>query len=146
MTLATTGAEGPAAAAVFYASRGLDLCFLSAPLTLHCRNIATDPRVAVTIQGDCTEWSDIKGIQMQGTARRLEGDAANDARQLYATRFPDLMVSRGANGALARALLRIDWYWVTVTHLRFIDNSRGFSHRDEWSREEFVRAVPSASL
>jgi len=143
MTVATAGPDGPAAAAVFYASRGLDLFFLSAPHSLHCRNMAADPHVAVTIQGDCAAWSDIKGIQMLGTARVLEGGEADDARRLYASRFPELPVSGGATGALARALLRIRWYRMTTTRLRFIDNSRGFGHRDEWSRDEFVETFPA---
>ena len=138
MTVATAGPDGPAAAAVFYASCGLDLCFLSAPHSLHGRNIAIDPRVAITIQGDCTAWSDIKGIQMLGTARLLDGEEAGDARRLYAARFPEIPVSGSATGTMARALLRIRWYRVTTTWLRFIDNARGFGHRDEWSREEFV--------
>ena len=141
--MATAGPDGPAAAAVFYASQGLDLSFLSAPHSLHVRNIAVDARVAITIQGECTAWSDIKGIQLLGTARLLDGEEADDARRLYAARFPEIPVSAGATGALARALLRIRWYRVTTTRLRFIDNSRGFGHREEWSREE-LSAFPVA--
>ena len=44
-SLATAGANGPWAAAVFYASRGFTLYFLSAPTTRHSRNLAADPRV-----------------------------------------------------------------------------------------------------
>lgn len=141
MTVATMGPDGPAAAAVFYASRGIDLCFLSSPRSLHGRNIQAEPRVAVTIQGDCAEWSSIKGIQLSGVARVLEGGEADEARQLYTACFPEIEAAEGASGVLAGALRRIRWYWVTTMQLRFIDNSRGFGHRDEWSCEEFLRPV-----
>jgi len=141
MTVATAGPDGPAAAAVFYVSRGLDLYFLSAPHSRHCVNLEADPRVAATIQDAPAAWSDIRGLQLTGTARRLDDADADEARRLYCARFPEATTSAGAASALARALLRIRWYGLVIEHLRFIDNSRGFGHRDEWSRGEFLRDV-----
>ena len=45
MTLATQGRDGPWAAAVFYASEGFDLYFLSSPSTRHCADLSGNPRV-----------------------------------------------------------------------------------------------------
>ncbi|MBX3613624.1 MAG: pyridoxamine 5'-phosphate oxidase family protein [Burkholderiaceae bacterium] len=44
MTLATQGRDGPWAAAVFYASEGFDLYFLSSPSTRHCADLSANPR------------------------------------------------------------------------------------------------------
>ena len=64
MTLATQGPEGPWAAAVFYASDGFTLYFLSAPSTRHCIDIARHARVAATIQEDYADWPQIQGVQL----------------------------------------------------------------------------------
>ena len=141
MTVATAGADGPAAAAVFYVSHGLDLYFLSAPHSRHCVNLQVDRRVAVTIQDAPVAWPEIRGLQLSGTVRQLDGADADDARRLYSARFPDVPVTGGATGTVARALLGIRWYGLVIEHLRFIDNSRGFGHRDEWSRGEFLRGA-----
>ncbi len=73
MTLATNGRQGPWAAAVFYANAGFDLVFLSAPATRHARNLAFDPHAAVTVQEDCRDWPDIKGVQLEGLVEELAG-------------------------------------------------------------------------
>ena len=44
MTLASVGADGPWAAAVFYAHDDLRLYFLSAPTSRHAVNLAAEPR------------------------------------------------------------------------------------------------------
>ena len=73
MTLATHGPLGLWAAAVFYASDGFQLYFLSAGHTRHAQNMAASPRVAATIQEDYDDWTAIQGIQLEGTARPLAG-------------------------------------------------------------------------
>lgn len=82
-TLATMAGDGPWAAAVFYASDGEALYFLSSPNSRHCRNLEQDPRAAATIQGDYGDWSEIKGVQMEGNVSRLRGADEERARQLY---------------------------------------------------------------
>ncbi len=82
MTLATQGAAGPWAAAVFYANDGGSLIFLSAPTSRHCRNLAADQRCAATIQEDCRDWDRIKGIRLEGRVVQLAGDEESRARQL----------------------------------------------------------------
>lgn len=75
MTLATHGPMGLWAAAVFYVNDGWQLYFLSAGHTRHATNLAASPRVAATIQEDYADWEAIKGIQLEGTVRLLEGGA-----------------------------------------------------------------------
>ena len=138
MTVATTGAVGPAAAAVFYATLGVDLVFLSAPTTLHARNLADQPQVAVTIQDQDTEWRQIRGLQIDGTAELLTGADADGARNAFMAKFPVIFGAGATSEEVARALARVGWYRVRIERLRFIDNAQGLGHADEWGRAELA--------
>lgn len=128
MTLATSGPEGVWAAAVFYVNDGWQLYFLSAGHTRHARNMAASPRVAATIQEDYADWVDIKGIQLEGTVRLLEGGARAFAIVHYAQKFSFV---RRPEATIEAALARVNWYCLTPDKLYFVDNSRGFGQRDE---------------
>jgi uncharacterized protein len=128
MTLATQGPLGLWAAAVFYANDGFDLYFLSAGETRHAQNIAASPLVAATVQADYDEWAAIKGIQLEGTVQMLTGKRREEAVALYATRYDFL---RKPVSVIEAALVRVNWYCLTPARLYFVDNSRGFGHRDE---------------
>ncbi len=131
MTVATWGEDGPWAAAVFYANRGTDLYFLSSPASRHGRNMAAHPRVAATVQEDYHDWRAIRGIQLEGKVTRLHGDDAKAARLLYAEKFPVAAPLAQAPAAIVQALARVAWYRLRPERLFYIDNSRGFGHRDE---------------
>jgi len=133
MTLATSGAEGAAAAAVFYACDGDDLVFLSAPTTLHARNLVADPRVAATIHDDVDDWTAIQGVQLRGRCIELEGEAATAAQRVYAARFPAIFDPATQPAPIAKALARIRWYRLVPDSWRLIDNSRGFGRPEEWT-------------
>jgi uncharacterized protein YhbP (UPF0306 family) len=131
MTLATCGPEGPWAAAVFYASEGVSLIFLSAASTRHCRNLALDSRCAATIQEDYREWPEIKGIQLEGRVIELDGDEEKRAQALYADKFPFVGPLAKVPPAIVKALAKVRWYRLVPERLHFIDNGKGFGHRDE---------------
>ncbi|MFN2136240.1 MAG: pyridoxamine 5'-phosphate oxidase family protein [Candidatus Promineifilaceae bacterium] len=128
LTLATCANNGVWAAAVFYASVDLNLYFLSAPHTRHARDMAANPQVAGTIQEDYAQWLAIKGIQLEGTVKRLAGAAQEEAITQYLAKYP--FIAEG-DGDLVKALERSGWYRLTPSRLYFIDNSRGLGHRDE---------------
>ena len=128
LTLATVGPEGVWAAAVFYVNDNLTLYFLSAPGSRHSQNIAANSAVAVTIQQDCKDWSEIKGIQAEGEVVRLAGRAQAHAVGLYARKFPLII---DPPPPIAKALSKVAWYQFTPTRLYFVDNSAGFGHRDQ---------------
>lgn len=130
MTLATHGPQGLWAAAVFYANQGFDLYFLSAAHTRHAQNMAASPGVAATIQADYSDWAAIKGIQLEGTARLLQGPEREAAITHYAARYDFL---NKPISVIEAALARVNWYGLTPERFYFIDNSRGFGHRDEIS-------------
>lgn len=131
MTLATSGSQGLWAAAVFYASEDFEFVFLSAAGTRHGLNIDARASVAATIQEDYRDWHEIKGVQLEGDARRLQGTEAAAAAECYARKFAFVRDWRSGPSKLAEALARVSWYRLVPRRLYFIDNSRGFGHRDE---------------
>lgn len=130
-TLATNGAQGVWAAAVFYVHDGWDLYFLSAPSSRHCLNLAHSAQVAVTIQSDHADWPSIQGVQLEGVVDELSGDAEARARLLYGQKFPLVGKLAQAPAVIVQALAKVRWYRVAPRRLLFIDNSLGFGHRDE---------------
>lgn len=128
LTLATSGPDGVWAAAVFYVNDGFDLYFLSAGHTRHASHIAQNPRVAGTIQEDYTGWQEIKGIQLEGTVSLLAGRKRKIALTLYWKKYPFLAE---AGEAVKTALAGVNWYCLVPEHVYFIDNSKGFGHRDQ---------------
>ncbi|BAL27010.1 pyridoxamine 5'-phosphate oxidase family protein [Azoarcus sp. KH32C] len=130
MTIASQGEEGVWAAAVFYVNDGFRLYFLSAPTTRHSRNIAWDGRIAITIQEDCADWPQIKGIQAEGLAVEIGGDDERRARELYGAKYPVVGKLAQAPAAIVKALAKVRWYRFEPERLFFIDNSAGFGRRD----------------
>ena len=134
MTLATQGPEGPWAAAVFYASEGSSLVFLSSPSSRHCRNLAQDARCAATIQEDYSDWAQIKGIQLEGRVVELQGEDRDRVQRRYAAKFP-VAAPADAPPAIREALAKVRWYKLLPARIHFIDNSQGFGHREEFAPE-----------
>ncbi len=128
VTLATNGSEGLWAAAVFYAHHDFDLVFLSSAASRHALNIASSSMVAATIQADYDNWPAIKGIQMEGTVKKLDGDESGQARIFFIERYSFLLT---APDPILDALAKVAWYRLAPKKLYFVDNSQGFGHRDE---------------
>jgi uncharacterized protein YhbP (UPF0306 family) len=87
-----------------------------------------NPQVAATIQEDYHDWTTIQGIQLEGVVRRLAGGEREAAIDGYGARFSFL--ARPAP-VVEAALARVEWYLLTPHRLYFIDNRKGFGHRDE---------------
>jgi len=131
-TLATNDSESPWAASLFYVSdERYILYFMSSPTSRHCLNLSQNPRVAVTIQENYSDWLEIKGVQIEGVAREISGIEEEKARRLYGKKFPVIGMLASAPVAILKALSKVRWYMIVPTHLYFIDNSLGLGHRDE---------------
>ena len=130
-TLATAADADLWAAAVFYVNDGFTLYFLSSPDSRHCRNLAQNPRVALTIQEDYSDWREIRGVQIEGEACAVSRDEEARARRLYGEKFPVVGAISQAPAAIVKALTKVRWYKVVPRHLYFIDNSACFGHREE---------------
>jgi uncharacterized protein YhbP (UPF0306 family) len=133
LTLSTVGADGPWAAAVFYAHDDLKLYFLSAPSTRHARNLEADPRVAATIQRDYDDWPGIRGLQLAGTVHAVAREDEARVRALYQSRYPLIGGGAGVPRKILEALDRIRWYEFAPDDIHLIDNTLGFGHREHLS-------------
>lgn len=130
MSLATVGSEGPWASSVSYVHEGFSFYFLSAPTSRHTRNLAQDPRVAVTINDDYTPWNEIRGIQLEGHAEIVTdfSTRADVIAKLF-SRFPFLHALGGhtrdiaaeSNYALIKVVPARVWVidHLSGTHARF---------------------------
>jgi uncharacterized protein YhbP (UPF0306 family) len=142
VSLATVGPDGPWATSVFYVNLGFSLYFLSEPKTQHVQNVLVNPTVAATVNEDYRDWREIKGIQM--AARCTEVTSKRElARSLtaYVKKYPFVgqFLSPGqllSGMRVAGRSLDVRFYRVTPSRLLYLDNARGFSHREEIPLEE----------
>lgn len=131
LSLATYGGEGPHATNLFYAHDGLALFWVSDPDTRHSREIEAEPRVAVTIAPDYSDFSEIRGLQLAGTAVCVdtEGRRAWHLTQL-AARYPFLQRLADAPPTLQAAYARAAVYRFEPRQVVLIDNTKGFGHKE----------------
>lgn len=141
LTISTCGEDGPWATALFFVNDGLKLYFLSDPKTLHCRNIATNPAVAATINEDYHDWREIKGIQLRGRAEQVTSAREKAlAFSLYTKKYPFVRDFFGSPRSLTRTMFSkvtsTTFYRLVPDKVLFLDNKQGFGHREEIPVEE----------
>jgi uncharacterized protein YhbP (UPF0306 family) len=138
MTLATTRQDRPWAATVFYAADDdLRLYFVSDPKTRHATEGEANPNVAVTIYEHDQDWSSIRGIQIEGRLDVVAREARDAVEARYVARFPVIgrllrAATSEAERLVGRRFAAATFYVVRPGRLRFIDNTRGFGHKDEY--------------
>ena len=157
MTLATAQGNRPWAASVFYASEDFTLYFLSDPaIAQHCKNIAQNPTVSVTIDEDyplkaMDDWRKVKGIQMEGMAQILTSEEEiAEAVRVYTGKYPFvatyLKLTMSPFPRIVAFLERVArelsftpsftavsvvrFYQVVPTGVWFVDNERSFERRE----------------
>ena len=142
MTIASCDGNVPWAAAVFYASDEFDLYFFSNPKSRHGGNMAANPVVSAAIHEDYSDWRAIRGIQLEGRAERLRS-LKLQARfwEVYVGKFPFVKQFFGGGGPgggtsgiadlLKAKLAGVKLYRIVPRTLYYIDNSRGFGHREK---------------
>lgn len=156
MTIATCSNNIPWAAHVFYASEGFTLYFISNPnIAIHCKNIASNPLVCVTISEDyrlksMNDWRKIKGIQMEATAEMIEEkEDLEKALKIYTRKYPftsfylKSLFSVNEYTFFERLLMRLKilpsfspssgnrFYRVNPKRVYLVDNERSFEKRLE---------------
>jgi len=131
LSLATFGPGGPHATNVFYACDGLALVWVSEPDSRHSREIETDSRVAATIAPDYSDFAEVRGVQIAGTARRI---VAEDQKTRYLAqleaRYPFLRQLGAGPARLREAYARISVYRLAPARMVMIDNTKGFGHKE----------------
>jgi len=125
LSLATVSSDGiPMAATVSYASVGTTIYFSTGRTTNKFRNITKRSNIALTIDEDYEDWGKIQGIQLIGKATLLEDVPGIEAAQkALGSKFPQ-MAQMPAN--IDFALFKIE-----PVKAYFLDNSKGFGHRDK---------------
>ncbi|MCO5100353.1 MAG: pyridoxamine 5'-phosphate oxidase family protein [Burkholderiaceae bacterium] len=135
MTLASRGAQGPWAAAVFYAEifdeDRLRLVFVSSPSSRHVAELEADSRAAASIHGDPDDWRAIRGAQIAGRVLPLDGAALPAAQRAYASKFPNIGDPARAPEPIARAFAHVRWFALHVDRAFLTDNAISFGHRAE---------------
>jgi uncharacterized protein YhbP (UPF0306 family) len=136
MSLATTRDGRPHAATVFYANNQFDLYFLSSPSSRHGQHLATNNRVAATVNEDYDNWKDIKGLQIEGHVEQL-GPLSENKKivDAFVAKFPD--TSRFFQDPdempdpVAAKVAKVQCYCLRPSRIFYIDNSLGFGNREE---------------
>jgi uncharacterized protein YhbP (UPF0306 family) len=102
---------------------------VSSPQSRHACDIAREPRIAAAIHEDYGEWRAIKGIQLSGSAERLEGAAREAALACYREKFGFLNNPTALLAPVLAALGKAACYRLAPSELYFIDNAAGFGQR-----------------
>lgn len=136
-TLATTSADGPWAATVFFASDAdLNLYFVSDRRTRHGRDLAVRPEAAVAIHPDCGTWAEVRGLQITGRVELLDGPERATGLGYYLAKFHDVkalyeMPRSPDEQTIAERLKAASLYRLTPHWIRLVDNSRRFGFKEE---------------
>jgi uncharacterized protein YhbP (UPF0306 family) len=132
MTLATTGPDGPWAADVFFAERGLrELYFISSPKSRHAQDLLHSNAVAATVHPEPGDWRSIRGLQLSGDAHAVDESETAAARAMYTRKFPFAEPLLGPDSEIAAKTSSNRFYVLHVRKLFLIDNSLGFGTRQE---------------
>jgi hypothetical protein len=130
MTLATVGDAGAHAASLMYARKGFTLYWTSDPRTRHSVHLEGEARVTATVAPDYADFRLIRGVQVAGRARRLEGAAADAARAALVARYVFLAELASGPPKLRTAFEQAGFYALAPDRITLIDNTRGFGHKE----------------
>jgi uncharacterized protein YhbP (UPF0306 family) len=137
ITLATVHEGHSWAAAVFYSSDAdLNLYFVTDLKTRHGRDLHHDARVSGAVNHDVSSWGEVIGLQIEGRAVVLEGEARLRALDTYLGKFPDVQrlfdKPRGiSERVIAERLQRAPFWQLTPSWIRLIDSQKGFGWKWE---------------
>lgn len=95
--VATTGADGRAhVVPVCHVLSGDKICFGSGKKARKVENLRENPRIALTVDLYSEEWSQLRGVMVQGTATIIErGPRFKQARARLYEKFPQYPEDEG---------------------------------------------------
>jgi uncharacterized protein len=135
MTIASCYDNKAWAAAVFYASDGLELYFLTSPRSRHGSNIRGNATVSAAIHEDYSDWREIQGIQLEGRVEQVRSQQQKTRFwEVYLKKFPfveEFFQPGALQESLQDRLSGIRLYRLLPAAMFFLDNSRGFGHREQ---------------
>jgi uncharacterized protein len=127
LTLATLDAHGqPMAASLFFVSdSAVNVYWVSGAHSRHSVNLSHNPRAALTIHTATWTWTEIAGVQLEGSVAVVPpGSAWQAVWDRYVLKFPFVE-------AFQAEVSRSNFYHFTPAWARLIDNNRGFGHKEE---------------
>jgi len=89
-TIAVADGNNPSAHTVYYVSDGLRVYFESSPSSDKIRILKSNPKICLTVDEDYHDWHKIKGVQLFGRAKIVEGRNALSLEGLFRKKFPQL--------------------------------------------------------
>jgi uncharacterized protein len=131
LTLATGEGGAVHAASLMYALDGFSLIWMSDPKSRHSQELARNSRVAATIAPDYTDFAEIRGLQIAGTAVRLTtaGDIVYGTA-LMLSRYGFLRALATGPESLRTAFNRGGFYRLQPETITLIDNTVSFGHKE----------------
>lgn len=130
-TLATCGEGVPYAAPLMYANVGFSLYWVSDPSSRHSRELTEQPNIAATVAPDYDDFSNIRGLQIEGRAVCLGGVLANAAAMKpLVAKFGFFKQFLAGPAHLAAQLQKAALYRLDCTRIVLIDNTISFGHRE----------------
>jgi len=128
LTVSTVSPDGsPRAADVYFCSdANLNLYFYSDPASRHSRNIARDPRVAAAVRIESIDWHEVKGVQLEGEAARVDDlDERQAAWRMMCAKFPFYE-------SFTDVIARLEICRITPQSVRWLDNSASFGYKEDF--------------
>jgi hypothetical protein len=127
LALATIDANGnPQIAPLFYVSDDtLNLYWLSSSTSRHSVNLVEREQVAATIYAEAWHWTEIRGLQIEGTAHLITDDALRqDILTRYCQKFD---LPSGFEAIIVDSTL----YVLKPAWVRWLDNGVRFGYKSE---------------
>ena len=95
-----------------------------------------DAHIAAEIHAPYRDWQSILGIQMRGPVARVTAEHRAQVERLYYARYPEIqaLVEAPTNDderKIAHAFHTSDFFRLSPTFIRLVDNSAGFGTRAE---------------
>lgn len=115
---------------VFFARKNNSFYFISVAKTVHARNISQNPNISAAVTKNYRNYRDIKGAQLFGVCREIEGltDIAR-AALVYFSKFSDLKSFMQPD--LIKSAVDIKWYELAAERLIYTDNTVRFGYKEE---------------
>ena len=125
MTIATVRPDGfPQATTVSYVSEDLTIYFATGSHAQKAQNIAECDKVSLTVDRPYTNWNQILGLSLGGTAARVTDDAEIEKIEtLMMKKFP-----QAADFSMPGAAIAL--FKVTPKVISVLDYSKAFGHTD----------------
>ncbi len=133
-----TSAEGKLwSASVFYVSdEKLNIYFISFEESKHIQGLLKNKRVSATINQDVSDWMQIKGLQLQGVACKVQEHHRKDILNLYRQKFDSInrlleLPETDDEKKIAKQFNSISLFSFNPDWIRLLDNSLSFGSKEE---------------